>query len=415
MQRFKGIVHGSIERGLSLATKGLKNVRFDAWNEGWNNGWNVGYNAAAGGGAKPAAPTPVPTPAQYQSTPDPWNSGWNTGWNTGYNAYKPPASGTGGGTTPPSTGGTQAVLGASTAPTGSTSTTNPTSAQDALNAQIRTNIGSGFDSYINGLNTQLGLLPEHHQALVDNVNALFGGQQSTINTERTNQNAGLDKANTDVATNQASTLRDLSTNFQQSLDAANSKLGAVGASDSSASPMFAYALSLQANKNRGNVLQQANQLYSDINLKRTQVNSTLDDQMNQLNTWKNTQLSGLATWLTDQKSKFANAIGMAGQQKATALASLDQTALQRLQQLDDQFTQYKEGLSQWAIGQQTQLGNTLAYLGKLSAVNIPQFTAGSIDSGIHAASQATPQDLFGYNPFAGNGQKFDQFGNPING
>lgn len=287
------------------------------------------------------------------------------------------------------------------------------SAEQQQQNQIRGEIGSGFDSYISSLDSQLSLLPEHYQALSDNINGLYSGQKSSIDTERTNDNADLDNDTKQVQGNQVSTLRTLSQSLQDALDAGNAKLGSMGASDSSAAPMYAYALSLQDNKNRGNVLAQANTLYSNINLKKTQVNATLDDQVNQLDTWKSTQLSSLAQWLDDQKSKIASAKGGAQLQKSQALASLDQSALGRLQQLDDQYTQYQQALSSWATGHQQQLDTALQNLSQTAQMSIPNLTSQGVDGSINptsAGGDASSSDIFG---LLGNGQKVDQFGNPI--
>lgn len=278
--------------------------------------------------------------------------------------------------------------------------------------KIRGTINSGFDSYVRSLDEQLGLLPEKYDNLMGNITNLYGGQKGTIDINRTNQNASLDKANTDVDTGQVKTLRSLSDTFRQSLDAGNTKLGSLGASDSSATPMYSYALSLQDNKNRGNVLEQTNAMKNDIQLKRTQVNSTLDDEINKLDTWKNSQLSDLATWLQDNKSKIAGAKGIAERERSTALANVDMSALSRLQQLDDQFTNYKQSLSQWALGHQSQLDTVLASIGKIAQVDAPKYVQQGIDSAIDASRSANPADLFGYNPF-GTSRKTDRFGNPI--
>lgn len=309
----------------------------------------------------------------------------------------------------PSYGGSSAYR-APSGPIGPSPAPQGPSQEQILQDRIRSQIGGGFDSYIGSLDQQMGLLPQHYDDLSAQINNLYGGQKSTIDTSRAQTDAQLASDTQNVGTQQKKSLRTLGEDFSSSLDAANNRLGTYGASDSSAKDMYSYALGLQANKNRGNLQEQANQLYSTINLKKTQLQAGYKDQINQLDTWKNTELSNLGTWLQDQKNKLISARGLAQQQKSQALAQLDQSALGRLQQLDDQFTQYKQGLSDWALNHGKSLNQVLSQLQGGAKTQVNPFAYNGMDATIRGGPQTgTGSDIYGYYPQG----KRDQFGNPI--
>lgn len=310
----------------------------------------------------------------------------------------------------PSGVGSTAYRSTAPAPTINTQPTQPNQ-QQQLQDSARNNISSGFDAYISSLDQQLGLLPQHYDDLSAQISNLYGGQKSTVDTSKAQTDAQIASDSADVATQQKKSLRTLADDFNSSLDAANNRLGAMGASDSSAAPMYSYALSLQANKNRGNLQEQANTLNSQINLKKTQLDAAYKDQINQLDTWKNTQLSSLSQWLQDQKDKLIGAKGVAAQQKSQALAQLDQAALGRLQAVDDQWTQYKQSLSDWALTHNQSLNQVLAQLQGGAKTQVNPFAYQGIDSTIRSTGPTSGgSDIYGYYP---NQQKRDQFGNPI--
>ena len=221
---------------------------------------------------------------------------------------------------------------------------------------IKNEIGSGFDSYIQGLQGQQANLGNEYNDMSGQVNNTYQGQQNSLQNENKTDLNNIDASQTSAQLNQAKNLRDLSANYSTQLQNGYNALGTTGAGDSSANGMFSYATQHAAGQARANLMGQYSGVQNQINLNRNNLGVTYQNQQNQLDNWKNTQMTGLSQWMNDQKSKFSNAIGMSGQQKAQAMAAVDQSALQRLQQLDDQATQTRQQLLQTAAQGQVQLG-----------------------------------------------------------
>ncbi len=244
------------------------------------------------------------------------------------------------GAVPP--GGMGNILGASTGPTSPTSGTYnaPAPAQTGpAPAQQQQPTQDPMAAYFDQAAGQLG---ETQKNLEAQVNSLFSGSQSTINTAQAGSLAELGTAKEKVAANSATSLRDLSKSMRNQLETGAQKLGGIpGASNSTGANMYNYALGKVGNQNRANLMKQTNELNSNIDLQVNKVKQTAQDQLAQLESWKNTQLLQISQYIQQQR-------GAIDQAKAQQIYS-------QLQNIDTQANAFKQSLYQWAMNNSTTL------------------------------------------------------------
>jgi hypothetical protein len=229
--------------------------------------------------------------------------------------------------------------------------------------QIKSNIDKQIADLQNGVGSQSDLINGQYNP---NLQSLQSQQQ---------------QANQQVTTNQTQSIRDLEDNLRSQYSAANRQLGSVGAGDSSAVGQYAQAIADQGSKARAQVLQQAQQLHS-------QIGQQYSNQLNQLNGWKSNQILGLVNQFKAQQQQLdqqkigantdrvsqINALKLQLQQQATsALQQVGQQSsywndqLQKAQQdAQNRVIQFAQGLSGPQIdpSQFQALGNTqLQYAG----------------------------------------------------
>lgn len=222
----------------------------------------------------------------------------------------------------------------SSVPTASTSTA-PSQSGPSPEDQART-------QYFSYLDSQAGMLPETQRTLENNVNSLFSGSKSSIDTATAGSLGDLNLSSQKVDSNKASSIRDLEQNMRNQLSAGQKYLGGIpGAANSTAGNMYNYALGKIGNQNRANLLKQTNELHANIDNQVAKVKATAQDQLNQLDTWKNTQLSQIAQYIQQQRGQIDAA-------KANYIQS-------QLQNIDAQATAYKQSLTQWAMNNSTTL------------------------------------------------------------
>ena len=254
------------------------------------------------------------------------------------------------------------------APSGGTGSTGGSAASSGPSqAQLNDLYNSGaaginrqYDQINASLDAQAGYLPEQQNNLTNQVNTLYSGQLNDINSARAGANDAL-KASTDQVNNQeAQATQLLGQNISDAMDAGNAKLGGMGASDSSGADLYKYALTKLASQSRGQIVNQANQLLTQIGLKAADVKRTYDQQTNDLNTWKANQTQKIVQWATDnynqlqQQKMQANA---ARQQDLTNLQmQLKAQAMQALQNVQSSYQTYQSAYDNWM----TQHANSLS-------------------------------------------------------
>ena len=220
------------------------------WNQQWNQYYNQAWNAGYNNGGMPSADSS-------------FNSALSQGYSAGQNASKSKQS---------SGGGSGVSNNTSSSTNNNGASNNQQSGGGDSYAQQKADIGSAWDNYIGSLN----------------------GMNSDLNTQQTAQTniadtqwqAGQDTVNTQ----QAKSLRDISTNVKNAFQAGNNYLGARGAGDSSAASQYSYAVQQDAQKQIG------------------QLNEFVSTQMSQLQSTHDTQINSIAQWFSQQQQAIKQAI-----------------------------------------------------------------------------------------------------------
>lgn len=271
------------------------------WNQQWNQYYNQAWNAGYNNGGMPSADSS-------------FNSALSQGYSAGQNASKSKQS---------SGGGSGVSNNTSSSTNNNGASNNQQSGGGDSYAQQKADIGSAWDNYIGSLN----------------------GMNSDLNTQQTAQTniadtqwqAGQDTVNTQ----QAKSLRDISTNVKNAFQAGNNYLGARGAGDSSAASQYSYAVQQDAQKQIG------------------QLNEFVSTQMSQLQSTHDTQINSIAQWFSQQQQAIKQAIASGELSKSQDINNLSKQildqALQATNQIKTDTNNRYNALVQWAANNSTNL------------------------------------------------------------
>lgn len=243
--------------------------------------------------------------------------------------------------------------------------------------RLRNEIGGAWDSYLGSLDSQMNALPGQRGTLEGIVQNQY---QSGVNDITGQKNLSLQDLATSrqkVETEQKKTLTDLAADLRNSFLAGNIYLGSRGAGDSSAANQYSYALQKMGNKNRGDVLAQSRNLYSDIDAREVRLNEITNQEMNKLASERDKGVLEVAQWFENAQNQIRQAKSQGTLQKGLDLANLSRDLLNqatsRLQQLEDRFMNQKDALTQWAMGQAENINQLKSNLSQLSTVEIPGY------------------------------------------
>ena len=228
--------------------------------------------------------------------------------------------------------------------------------EDLLQAQ-KNQADQYYNQISSGLDRLSGLYDQNKGDWEQQIADLFGSQSQSIGTNQESALNKLDIQKEGVNQDQTKTLSDLSQNMRNMIKAGQMKLGAYGAGNSTAAPMYAYAMAKQSNKNMADVKYQANKLTNDINLKVQDVKSTFSEQMSQLTQWKTGALTQVGQWYTSQMGDLESRRDIALQNKVQMQNSVLQQALGLLSSLDEKATSWQSSMQQWATDRLSQLNN----------------------------------------------------------
>lgn len=264
-------------------------------------------------------------------------------------------------------------------------------AEDKLRKSLSGTFGSTIDAYKN----MIGWLPNEQGALTDQIGTLADSQKTSINDALGSAMNRYEGYRGEVAGNQKATLQDLADNTRNLFTAGNNYLGARGAGESSATGMYSAALTQQANKQRGDVQNQTNKQYNDINTSQEDTQSKAQQQLDAVETWKTSRVSEVVQQYQDLKRQLTIAKAQADDSKKAALAELDrslfESAINNLNALNAQANTYKQSVTD-AIGQQNTLNQ-----GNLDTINSQVANTASavqpiaIDLGGGINAQVVPQ------------------------
>lgn len=264
----------------------------------------------------------------------------------GVNTYKPPTTNTTGSNYPNSLNGygTYGTSGGGSAPVAQPQQViDNGGGQPQVDpyAQIKAEIGSAWDNYLNSL----------------------GGLESGLLGQRTAQE-GIAKTQYDSGINQindqkASSLRDISSNITNAFKAGNNYLGSRGAGDSSAANQYQFALSKEASKQTG------------------QLNEFVNSQTNTLKANYDTQINQIAQWFNDAQNQVKQMVAQGQLQKSQDINNLSRSILDQAMQARAQLQQNAQNrynaLLEWAAGNSTNISQLQQNIAAIpQAIGAPQ-------------------------------------------
>lgn len=245
-------------------------------------------------------------------------------------------------------------------------------------SQLRSQIDSMYNSLASGLDPQ-------RAAQESIINNNYGQSLSDLQANQKSGNALLDTQARKTTENQVKTLNDLTENIRNQMQAGNIFLGTRGAGDSSAANQYSYALTALGNKNRGNVLAQANSIMGDIGDKRAQLQQVFTQESSRLATEKNNSLQQLAGWYADAQNQIRQ---LRGQAQVSASQQVLNAALGALQSIDSQAQAKTSALQSWVVNNAKSLEQALSQMNTVSSYQAPNLIMGALNGQPQFGAQA---------------------------
>jgi len=252
---------------------------------------------------------------------------------------------------PPGTvGGAQTTAPTYTAPAPTPAPTYPSFEEQIAKskASAEEQIPASYEPIFAELDRQIGLLPEQKVEFERGIEALVGPQRGVVETERAGGVRRLEAAGEEEKGRAASSLRDLEQDIRNQLQARAIYFGSVGAADSSAPVMASEAITREGLKARSGVLNVRNQSLNQIALKIQDVNDLASTQLQKIESWKAGKLYDIGQWAVKRLDELKGAKGEVVTQAKTDLTN-------RLQQLDDTVTDYRQSIDLWKMQRQADL------------------------------------------------------------
>lgn len=237
---------------------------------------------------------------------------------------------------------------------------------------------NAWSGYLASLDQQLGGLEQQKAAQLDTAT-------KTRDTGLANLQSQYTTTEGQVKGQQQKTLNDLTEALQGYWQQGNAMLGTRGASDSSASPMYSYALAKLGSKQRGDVM-------ADYSSRLQNLKSVYDQNRNNLENDYNTQINQIGQWFSEAQNAVRGMQGQAALQKSQQILDY---GMQLLAQQQQQYQNQKAILDQWVANKSTTLQQLMAGMNQ-NAQNMPGFTGlfGNIQGGVSRPQAYVPGNIF---------------------
>lgn len=220
-----------------------------------------------------------------------------------------------------------------------------------------------FSSYFASLDEQIAGLDPQRQSQEQIAQNTYTQGMNTLGSQLTQGKA-------DLEANQQKTLRDLSENMRQSWQQGNAMLGTRGASDSSAANQYAYALTKYGNQQRGDV-------QSQYQAQLSKMQNVYDTESKNLELAKNSQLQQIAQWFADAQNQLRSVVGQGKLQQSQQAYN---TALQMMQQAQQEASSRRSALDQWALNKANTYQEAAKAVGLMGQTPVSTPTFNGINS-----------------------------------
>lgn len=269
-----------------------------------------------------------------------------------------------------------------------------------LNAQLRSQIESGYDSYINDLNNLYGGLTTQARAQ-ENI-AQNSYEQSIkdllANKESSLRDLGLTEQK--LQANQVKNLRDIASNIQNQYMAGNVMLGSRGAGDSSAANQYSYALNRIGSKERGNAMNTAAMGQAEIENQKARLNNIVTQETSRLDTELANTKQQISSWLAEQQNAVALMIDQGKLNKSKEIASLTQNllnqALAAYQTKQQEIAGRKSALESWAMSNANNIKQLQANMSAIGQFAPDMYQARPLNGSVITDAQGNIRGLYGY-------------------
>ena len=235
-------------------------------------------------------------------------------------------------------------------------------------AQLRGEISSGWDQYLNELNQLSPYLEQQRGAQEGTAKSQYETGVSTLGTQK-------EQGITTAEQNQTKSLRDIASNLKNAFMAGNVYLGTRGAGDSSAANQYSYALTKEGSRQRGDVMQETANTIKDIQ-------DTYNTGVNQLKSSYDTQINNIANWFAGKQMEIKQAIASGQLNKSQDLQNLSKDilnqALSAMNTAKSQLSERQSALESWAMSNSQNVSQLASNLkGAYSVLPQAQAIAGT--------------------------------------
>lgn len=246
-------------------------------------------------------------------------------------------------------------------------------------ASLRNEIGSGWDTYINSLNSQLGGLDTQRAGQEQIANAGYQQGINTLGLQKEQGVTALGNERQSLEQNQVRTLRDLVENQRQAFQAGNNFLGTRGASDSSAANQYSFALAKEAGRQRGDIMTNTSNQLQEVNQRETNLSNIYNTEVNNLEQTKNSQFGQIAQWFGDAQNNIKQMQASGQLNKNQDLVSLSKDilnqAIAEMNRINTDISGRRSALENWAMTNSkniSELKTNMQQAGQFSA-QLPKY------------------------------------------
>jgi hypothetical protein len=297
-------------------------------------------------------------------------------------------------------GTTTSTNGGNPPPSGNPPPTPPPPGNDDPNAaelyrqQQEGYINTGYGNYFDSLDRQLNeTLPGQMTGLQDEANAWATGQTQDVNSQTGQNIADLTKQTGVAEQGQVKTLKDISGNIRNLMNAGNTYLGSMGAGDSSAVNQYAYGLTKLGSQQRGDVMSQTKTIIDNINDRISKVKNIATQETNRVQSELGQKLGQISQWFETARQGIIDAKGKGLLAKSSDLQALSTNiynqAITMVTNLQQEAQTRRANIESWALTNSTTAKEALAKAQQMGAYTAPQQQYGQIQGGANFAPQGT--------------------------
>lgn len=267
------------------------------------------------------------------------------------------------------------------------------SPEEIYKQQQISNISNKWNGYFSTLDNILGGLPGQADTLKSTANIQAGQSVNDLTASTDQSKADLYKSEDKINTNQVKSLKDISSNIRNLMQAGNTYLGAKGAGDSSAVNQYAYALTKLGSQQRGDVTAQTNDMLNDVNDRLSKVNNVYTQEKQRIDSELNIQINNIASWLATQQQAIQQAKAQGQLDKGTDIQALTENlyniAVQKATQLQNVFQDQQAALQTWALNNSNSLKEAQSKLGSYGSFQVQAPSYGAINGTPQFGTQPT--------------------------